>query len=234
MKAILSQILLAILLLPPLVMAGTYQGLWIGQIELDQVNEVASKTDPHTLQPVKHVFDMTLLLHVDQSGVVRLLKNVTMMQKSEEVDGNNIVRRVLITDDSLLPEYEGIVRRDGKLVGIRLGSLAFDFPIHQTEMPLTGNLAPGNTLECTLEMDKNHPTNPFRHLYHPDHQQGKNITRQIQCIINNTQDNNDPDDDQFSLTGTYQESISGLHKIPIKMRGRFNIQRISEVGLLNQ
>jgi hypothetical protein len=101
-------------------------------------------------------------------------------------------------------------------------------------MPLTGNLSPGNTLECTIEMNENHPTNPFRHLYHPDHQQGKNITRQIQLTISATQDNNDPDDDQFSLAGTYQESISGLHKIPIKIAGSFSIQRISEVDVLNQ
>jgi len=234
MKKILNQILFGIIFFPTLAMAGTYQGLWIGQIELDTVNEVSSKIDTNTLQPVKHVFDMTALLHVDQNGVVRLLKNVTMMQKTEKVDGETIVRRVLITDDSLLPEYEGIVRRDGKLVGIRLGSLAYDFPTGQTEMQLTGSFAPGNTLECTLIMDKNHPTNPFRHLYHPDHQQGKNITRQIQLTISATQENNDPDDDQFSLSGTYQESISGLHKIPIKMGGIFNIQRISEVNVLNQ
>jgi len=145
MKKIVNFVIFVIVLFPALVLAGTYQGLWIGQIELDKVNEVASKTDTNTLQPVKHVFDMTLLLHVDQAGMVRLLKNVTMMQKKEEVDGENIVRRVLITNDSLLPEYDGIVRRDGKLIGIRLGSLSYDFPTDQTEMPLTGNLSPGLT-----------------------------------------------------------------------------------------
>ena len=234
MKKILNPVFLVMVLFPALVMAGTYQGLWIGQIELDKVNEVASKIDNNTLQPVKHVFDMTLLLHVDHSGVVRLLKNVTMMQKREEFDGENIARRVLITNDSLLPEYDGIVRRDGKFIGIRLGTAAYDFPTDQTEMPLSGSLAPGNTLECIIVMDKNHPTNPFRHLYHPDHQQGKDITRQIQLTISAIQDNNDPDDNQFSLSGTYQESISGLHKIPIKIAGSFNIQRISEVDVLNQ
>ena len=234
MKKIFNLIFLVIVLFPALVMAGNYHGLWIGQVELDKVNEVASDTDTDTLQPVEHIFDMTILLHVDQSGVVRLLKNVTMMKETEEVDGEDVDRRVLITDDSLLSEYEGIVRRDGKLIGIRLGSLAYDFPTDQTEMQLTGNLAPGSTLECTIVIDEDHPTNPFRHLYHPDHKQGKEITRQIKISISATQENTDPDDDQFSLSGTYQESISGLHKIPIKIAGNFSIHRISEVDVLNQ
>ncbi|ETR65570.1 MAG: hypothetical protein OMM_05999 [Candidatus Magnetoglobus multicellularis str. Araruama] len=167
-------------------------------------------------------------------GSVRLLKEVTMMQKSIQQDGQDLAQRVLITDDSLLPEYDGIIRRDGKLVGVRLGSLAYDFPVGQTEVSLSGTLSAGQTLECTIVMDEDHPTNPFRHLYHPDHKEGRKVTRHIQFSIDSTQTSNNPDDAAFSLTGVYTDTISGLHKIALKHSGPFKIQRISEVGKLNE
>ncbi|KPA14782.1 conserved hypothetical protein, secreted [Candidatus Magnetomorum sp. HK-1] len=219
---------------PLMASAETYQGLWIGQVELNKVNDTTSTTSTEVLQPVKHVFDMTVLLHVHENGAVSLLKEVTMMQKSIQQDGEDMVQRVLITDDSLLPEYNGIIRRDGKLVGIRLGSLAYDFPIDQTQVSLSGAFGAGNSLETTIVMDEDHPTNPFKHLYHPDHQQGRKITRQIHFSFDSNQDNSNPDDAKFSLIGVYSESISGLHKIPLKISGPFKIHRISEVGKLNE
>ena len=149
-------------------------------------------------------------------------------------EAQDMVQRVLITDDSLLPEYNGIIRRDGKLVGIRLGSLAYDFPIGQNQVALTGSMGADQMLECTIVMDEDHPTNPFKHLYHPDHQQGRKISRQIQFTFDSNQESSNPDDAKFSLIGNYSESISGLHKIPLKISGPFNIHRISEVGKLNE
>jgi hypothetical protein len=219
---------------PFMVSADNYQGLWIGQVELNKVNDTTSQTSTEVLQPVKHVFDMTVLLHVHENGNVSLLKEVTMMQKNIQEDGQDMVQRVLITDDSLLPEYNGIIRRDGKLVGIRLGSLAYDFPIGQNQVALTGSMGADQMLECTIVMDEDHPTNPFKHLYHPDHQQGRKITRHIQFTFDSNQESSNPDDAQFSLIGSYSESISGLHKIPLKISGPFNIHRISEVGKLNE
>ncbi|KPA14154.1 hypothetical protein MHK_005640, partial [Candidatus Magnetomorum sp. HK-1] len=68
----------------------------------------------------------------------------------------------------------------------------------------------------------------------PDHQQGKLITRNIQFTINASQTSDNPDDAHFSLVGVYNETISGLHKIPLKINGLFSIQRVSEVGKLNE
>ena len=34
------------------------------------------------------------------------------------------------------------------------------------------------------------------------------------------------------LGGTYTESITGIHKLPIKMDGIFELQRASELGTL--
>ena len=210
------------LLLPIVVMAEeTYQGLWTGQIELDQVTEISS----NTVKPVKHPFDMKIILHVDNNNVVRLLRHVTIMQKR---DGNETVQRVLITDDSLLPNYEGIVRRDGKLAGIRLGTVAFGFSSETdtTQKAMEGIM--GQSLACVLIMDKNHPTNPFKHLYHPDHKEGKGITRRVELQFLN----NDPDEKSV-LIGHYKEEIIGLLKATVSIAGSFKIQRVSDVGTLN-
>jgi len=223
-----------ILLFPIVVMADENRyGLWVGQIELDQVTEITSGT----IQPVKHVFDMKLLLHVDKDNVVRLLRHVTIMQKTEIIDEEETVRRALITDDSLIPDYEGIVRRDGKLAGIRLGSLAFGFSSESdtSQTTMEGAIAEGQQISCTLTMNEDHPTNPFKHLYHPDHKKGKKISRNIKLTFNNKPDNNntDPDDEKYALDGIYEEKITGLHKQPISIAGSFNIQHVSVVDILN-
>ncbi|ETR70995.1 MAG: hypothetical protein OMM_08408, partial [Candidatus Magnetoglobus multicellularis str. Araruama] len=77
-------------------------GLWIGQIEINQVNETMNP-EP---QDVANPFDMRILIHVNAAGEARLLKEVTMMKKSYTIEENgetlDMTDIVLITDDSLL------------------------------------------------------------------------------------------------------------------------------------
>jgi len=223
--------LLTILICYSTSFADSNTGLWMGQIEANKVNEVVSKTDTQTPSDVKHPFDMNILLHVDASGKVSLLRHVTLMQKIED---DATARRVLITDDSLLPEYEGVVRKDGKLVGMRMGSLGFEFEPEKNSLGLSGNLAAGQTLEGQMTLSENHPVNPFKHMYHPDHKKGINIVRNIVLKFDETQKSNDPSKTKFQLTGTYDETITGLHKIPLKVQGVLTIQRISEIDKLNE
>jgi len=205
-------------------------GLWIGQIEINKVSEVRGDTDTPTA--ASHPFDMRILLHVDAFGQVRLLRDVTLMQtKEKEADGT--VRKVLITDDTRLSDFEGVVRRDGKLAGIRLGSLAYDFDPERNELPLIGGVGSGFSAAGTLTLDMNHPTNPFRHKYHPDHKEGKTITRDIILTFKN------PDDDKpgaglFRLEGTYSETVSGLYKGPLRLEGTVSMERVSVVDRLNE
>jgi len=211
--------------------ADTNQGLWIGQIELDKVNEVISNTDTQTPTEVKYPFDINILLHVDASGKVSLLKEVTLMQK---IESDSTARRVLITDDSLLSKYEGVVRRDGKLVGIRMGSLGFEFEDDKSSLELSGSMGAGKSLEGNLTLSEDHPVNPFKHMYHPDHKKGINIVRNIILNFDEDQSSDDPAKEKYNLKGTYSETITGLHKIPLKVKGTFNIQRISEIDKLNE
>jgi len=206
-------------------------GLWIGQIELTQVNEVGYKsTDTQTPTDVSSPFQMKIILHENTAGDVNLLRKVTLMQKVNTL--TNQVTRHLITDDNLLPAYEGVVRRDGKLVGIRMSSLFFDFDSALNELPLMGSIAPGNTVSGFVYLAKDHPNNPFRHLYHPDHKQGIDIIREIKMTFDPL-DTNNPQSGVYNLKGKYEETLKGVHKIPIKMRGTFVLNRVSVIAKLN-
>ncbi len=221
---------------------GGFSGLWIGEIEVDKVNEVASKIDTSTVKDVKNPFDLRIILHSDGAGQVRMLRAVTLMQKRYTVTENDetkeMVRRALITDDTRLPEYEGVVRRDGKLTGIRLASTTFDFDPALNELPLSGSIEPSKTVSGTLTLGKDHPSNPFRHKYHPDHQNdgdtGVEVIRNITLTFDEFPENGSPEDGVSKLKGVYQEEIGGLHKVPIKLDGTFILDRMSSIDILNE
>ena len=90
----------------------------------------------------------------------------------------------------------------------------------------------GNTLSLTFKLPASHPTNPFRHRRNPDHTTGRDITRKIE--LTSLSKIND------KLTGAYDEEIIGLHKllgpnkdIGLKVRGSFELNRVSNVATLN-
>lgn len=208
-------------------------GLWVGQIEITRVNESGSQTETGIPTATSHPFEMRIILHADARGQVRLLWNVMIMQKRHtDAAGNEVLTRVLVTDKTLLSTYEGIVRRDGKLTGVRLSSPAFRFDPSLNELPLSGNLGPGRSVSGSLILTPDHPINPFRHKYHPDHRTGREISRQFTLNFDDDQGTT-PETGLSKLRGTYQETVTGLHKIPVKAEGTFSLRRISAIGTLN-
>jgi hypothetical protein len=112
-----------------------------------------------------------------------------------------------------------------------------------SELPLSGPFGPaGSGLTGEIVLPANHPTNPFRHRRHPDHTVGFDIRRLIHLTFQ-------AQDDQASaragygvdrISGIYDEEIFGLHKplgpskdIGLKVRGRFQLNRISLIDTLN-
>ena len=90
----------------------------------------------------------------------------------------------------------------------------------------------GNTLSLTFKLPASHPTNPFRHRRNPDHTTGRDITRILKLTKLSIENN--------KLTGAYDEEIIGLHKllgpnkdIGLKVRGSFELNRVSNVATLN-
>lgn len=208
-------------------------GLWMGQIEISGVTYVHDPAaDP---SPVADPFDMAILMHRDADGQVRLLRQATLMKKTlKDSDGELIVNPVVITDDRLLAGYQGIVKRDGKLVGIRMGSLFFDFDPALTALDLDGDIGAGSRVSGELTLDETHPNNPFRHKYHPDHKKGFVVTRTFTLDFDAApQSTAPPGEGAVTLGGVYQETLTGLHKAPMTVEGRFELRQLNQVPTLN-
>lgn len=207
------------------------------------------------------VFSMRLLLHVNGSGQVRLLKQVIQMwrdgtTKPDPLDPTKITddqpgHYVLLTDDTLLSRrdsmgnllYKGASLRDGVRAGRRVSTAHFDFPGNDLQM--TGTFGAPNTVTATITLAPDFPTNPFRHKFHPDHDNLRaegapdevfEITRDMSLAFSATDPTalGDPDFGYDTVGGTYRETIRGLHHNPIYVEGAFRLQRADTTAELNQ
>jgi hypothetical protein len=197
-------------------------GLWVGEVTLREVTFALANTNAPTADQAQ----IRVILHVSSNGVVRLLKDVIIAQKTGAANSNSVI---LITDSKLLPGVTGVVRRGGKLVGRRLATAAYDFT--GNELLLTGGLGENFRCNGSLTLPSDHATNPFRHQYHPDHSQGFEITRNLGLSFSQPMSNVNGVD---QLTGVYEESIAGLHKTALTTKGTVVLNRISNTAVLNQ
>lgn len=208
--------------------------------------------DGDTVTPVKEGGEFSFRVIVHREGTtIRLLKDVIQMWKPAVVAEDGSVteagRYVLLTDDTLIPNYEGVSLRDGEVVGRRISSMAYDFP--GNSHPMSGELE--TTLETTLILADNSPTNPFKHQYHSDHKDRRNnsgefiagggyeITRQMtfesvdSATLPPEQKVESLAIDREAIQGNYTEIISGLHKTPIILEGTYILRHVSYVTTLN-
>jgi hypothetical protein len=213
-------------------------GLWVGTATINQVNNPMrseNPDDPVTITPVPTASELSfrIIIHVDANGVVRLLKEIIQMWDP----GNDIrtAKFVLITNESLISNYVGAALRDGQPVGRRISSAVFSFP---EPLIMAGSFLSGNTISCDYEISANDPLNPFKHQFHPDHQQGYDIKR----IISMEFTDYDPTNINLSVAGwgdsdmggIYKEEIHGLHKHTLYVEGNFRVHKISDIGELVQ
>jgi len=112
------------------------------------------------------------------------------------------------------------------------------------EVLMTGQLSPGATLTGSIYLGADHPTNPFRHKYSPIELHGYAITRSLTINFDASAGTNAASMLGFGvdhITGTYHESISGLHKplgpnqdIGLLTDGVISLDHVSPVATLNQ
>jgi hypothetical protein len=239
-------------LLVPVSARGRDQaGLWVGYAVLNAVSEPAAPT-PNTPTPTASEFQFRLLLHVDNAGQTRLLKEVIQMwqegttKPDPQHPGVRIVdkpgRFVLLTDEALLAQYAGAALRNGHPVGRRLSSAAFDFA--GQVLPLSGGF--GERLTGTIPLPAGFTTNPFKHQYHPDHNnldeagrphaEAYAMTRQLTLEFTADEPSGPPSVSWGDTEngGVYREVITGLHKHDIVVQGFFRLHRASLVPVLNQ
>jgi hypothetical protein len=235
--------------------ATSRAGLWVGSATLNAVSEPHS-ANPTNPTPTKSQLSLRLIIHVDKNGQARLLKEVTQMWRNgtytNDASGAQVVEKageyVLLTDDTLLPLFNGATVRDGESVGRRLSSIGYDFPSTATNnyLLLSGFFTVGQNLTGTLTLPYDHPTNPFKHKFHPDHDnlnagfngtanESYTTTRQIRLEFAGAPPDGSPVPDfgYSEMGGSYRETIAGIHKIPIHVSGTFRLSRVSLIAQLN-
>ncbi len=245
-------------LIPLTATAPEHSSLWVGSVTVTAVGEL--NADPGAPTPTGSEFSFRIIVHVDGQGQARLLKEFIRVwedgtaEPSGENPGEMVVaepgRTVILTDDTLIPRYQGTGLRGGQAVGRRVSTAAYDFA--GNTLPMTGGVGPGGTLECVIEVPSDLPTNPFRHKYHPDHDnldeqrrefvpEAYAVTRRIQLRF--TQDDperpapsspNPPGWGYSVVGGVYRETLSGLHRRDITVEGTFRLQLASMNDELNQ
>ncbi|GAA5117667.1 hypothetical protein JIN84_17040 [Luteolibacter yonseiensis] len=207
-------------------------GLWVVNTSVNKVSPTANGGGSSTSQP----FPLLFLTHMDSSGTCRLLTQAYVGRLASA--GNPV----------------GISTNEGKILGYAESDLkpvryfACQMPTSITSLTGTGSFTTGGSVSWTIPIAHNEPTNPFVHTYHPDHdnrdpkggalaagQESYNINRT--CTFTFT---DSPPDGRYVagwgntvLGGTYEESITGLHRKTLRVGGTFEMRRVSEVATID-
>ena len=239
MKTILNKLFLSVtaLLISTPAFTDILPGLWLGVVEVKQVNEVFHRSTNKTVpKDVKYPFNLQILLHTDENGKTKMLREVYIMQTK----GTLNKKRVLITDVSKIKDYEGIIRRgDNKLAAVRFVSPSFDFGQDALQQTLLLEGSVNNTnnskISGSLSLSSDHPINPMKHQYSPDHKEGFSVKRDFSMTIKLpvAGSNTKPNEGKTFLKGIYEESITGLHKEVLKVSGDLQLNRVNSIAVLN-
>lgn len=228
-------------------------GLWIGDAVLNAVSMPAHPADGSATRPASGTFSFRLILHVDAAGTTRLLQQVFLVRKPPVLEADiddpflsHVVepaRTVAVSDEALIP---GIVGAE-TVVGRRVSSPAFAFG---QPLILAGGAFGAGTLQGAVALDYDHPLNPFKHTFHPDHnnqderfeqklpegRESFTVNRSLALEFSATDPLglNPPGWGSTEVGGTYRETITGLHRAPIRVGGTFRLVRVLPTAVLNQ
>jgi len=229
----------------PLGAAGAMAGLWVGTVRADRVTEaqIPSREAFTTPQPAAFEFSFKIILHVDDAGRARLLKEA--IQVWDATGGG----WVIAAGEEIAAPYLATGSGDAR----RLSTAAYDFSGWSVDC---GNgFGPGGMLACAVTVPPALPTNPFRHEYHPDHDnldalgypigneaitEVYRVSRALSLSFDTTSPEcagdaactDPPDWGHTRVAGAYAETLTGLHRNPIKVAGRFALQRVTDVANL--
>ena len=188
-------------------------------------------------------FPLRVILHVDDAGTARLLSHVFMGKLAAAP--NNLG----------LCTLEAALKQDEKARAQRFTSA--HLPLDTVVGSGTGSVGLGQTLERSIFIPHNAPTNPYVHTYHPDHDnrnarfdgpvsagiESPAITRAFSFAFTTTPPSGTSSQGWGSsvIGGNYTEILSGIRKarLPdgtttqsVTVSGTFVLRRVSELGSL--
>ncbi len=208
-----------------------YEGLWVGEALISRVNNPVPGGNDTNLLLTANTFPVRLLVHVDSTGKARLLQQV--VSALDPADGSNATTR-LYADESHLPNNASNVAR--------ISSAVFHF---MAPTLMTGTM--NSNLTCQMVLDYNDRLNPFKHLYHPEHDnmdanyttnlpngvESWTVTRNLTLRFSATGGNpNDPLWGYDELGGIYSEGVAGLRTKTVLCSGPFALRRVNRVNTL--
>ncbi|MCH2061494.1 MAG: hypothetical protein MK183_12795 [Verrucomicrobiales bacterium] len=221
-------------------------GLWVGYVVANKVSYPGDAVDADSPQETGQEAQFRVIIHVDDDGNARFLQQVYILWEDGDSGAGFSGGYRLVTDDSVIGDFEGSILRGGRQVGRRISTVAFGFDGPQA---MTGSFGEDSeTLSVEIVMGYNDPLNPFKHKFHPDHDnlnarfdgplpegiESLTITRNLEFAFTDT----DPDGlplpgwGDNALGGIFEETISGVHRRPIVVGGTFRLTRVSEIGTL--
>ena len=140
-------------LVPARASVASLAGLWVGDALVTNVVSKAATSTGGSTTP--RPFPLRFILHLDDAGTARLLSQVFMGTLVD--DGNPL--GLCTKESGLKPDTEAGARRMSVV----------HLPLDTVTATGSGEVALGSTLERTVSIPFNDPTNPFVHSYHPDH-----------------------------------------------------------------
>ncbi|MES2705817.1 MAG: hypothetical protein V4726_04365 [Verrucomicrobiota bacterium] len=177
---------------------------------------------------------LRVLWHIDASGRARLLSVVYM-------------GKLASTGQVGLCTKESLLKQDEKASAARLSAVHLPMELTLPESSATPALL-GSTLSYAVRVDYQDPTNPFVHIYHPDHD---NLNaRRTDLLPDGVESHTIDRAMSFELTpappagsssagwgsttigGNYHEIIKGLSRDDLEVSGTFELRRVSEFSEL--
>lgn len=233
-------------------------GLWVGDVTVNAVAETYNNltNTTRTASP----FTMRAILHVMPNGTTRFLREAIEMEQNPITTTNasgvavtGSSQYVLLTDNSLVPNYSGVAVRNGVTVGRRVSTAAYDFdpPGGTNFLTMSGLFGVNNSVAVAITLKPTTPTNPFLHRYHPDHDNLNDsyqalpagAPQEVFTVIRNVQFTFTPADPTGAtatdygvneIGGTYRETLTGLHRNPLVVSGTFHLTHTLNVPYLNE
>ena len=197
-------------------------GLWTGDATLTEVN--CPNYTTNALLPVQYPASLRLIAHVDASGAVRLLKEAWV---AAATNGSGMA---VYASRELVPAGETNVWRASSATLPPMAPLSVG----------TNGLA--GSLTGTVKLAYDDPVNPFLHRYHPlfDNKNGqfepydgpvesRNVSRKITLAVAEAEGLEDRD---RTVSGTYEEKLTGLRAQAIFVKGAFRLEKVAEGELV--
>ncbi len=230
-------------------------GLWVGEARISQVQnqlqrfqrdddgnnlvddsgQFIPESSETGLNDTQQEFKMRLIIHVDEAGQATLLSRAYAGVIADDGEGN--ITTGLAVD-------EGELDAANLKTAVRLSSAHFPVGLRQA---MTNPFAPGSSLTTTVTLGANSPTNPFLHTYHPDHDnkdarfenvldpgiESHTVNRNITLGIKATAGPGEgPQWGNTLLSGTFSETLTGIHKESIQVSGIFALGKVSDIPTL--